>query len=201
MSNSSELSLPTMRFFTNQRERGGAPALHTNRTTSRQGVLTIISVALLVPPAASEYSSAIACDVGCLQRKGDAMCYYPNVDVPAYTQAVECDIALLSGALHNHMDTGMHPQAPSTAYYDTSLRFVGDAAWELPNDTSEFIACYQGPLPLRDDHGRTLFHTWCHFVINNNDFSFAKARENHSLCSRVHINGIRAEADGCVSPQ
>ncbi|KAH7089392.1 hypothetical protein BKA62DRAFT_761734, partial [Auriculariales sp. MPI-PUGE-AT-0066] len=132
-----------------------------------------------VTPAAAAYTMATASDVGFLQAKSNVACYYPNPNIAEYAGAT-CTNALLSGALQNHLNLRMHSEAPSTAYYNIRLDFLGDYSWHVPSsmDGSQVIACHQGALSLRDKHGNPLFHTWCHFVTEDNQFSFSAARDN-----------------------
>ncbi|KAH7103766.1 hypothetical protein BKA62DRAFT_50610 [Auriculariales sp. MPI-PUGE-AT-0066] len=156
---------------------------------------------LPISPAVATYILATASDIGFLQAKSGLACYSPNPSLVGYPSH-DCTDALLSGALYNHLDAEINPEAPSTAYYDNQLSFLGDYTWHVPNTTerSQIIACHQGPLPLTAKHGEVLFHTWCHFVTGDNQFSFREARDTTGVCSRVHVGGVRAARDDCVSP-
>ncbi|KAH7047640.1 hypothetical protein BKA62DRAFT_780407 [Auriculariales sp. MPI-PUGE-AT-0066] len=163
-------------------------------------VLAMIAL-LRIIPAAGAYTPAIASDVGCLQTKGGVLCYYPNPTVAKYVGNT-CTNALLSGALHNHIELhDVNPGVTSTAHYDSQLNFVGDATWNIPRNGTRFIRCHQGALPLHGANGVASFHSWCYFVPTDpkdHGFNFATARDGAGICSRVHAGGFRAERDGCV---
>ncbi|KAH7093925.1 hypothetical protein BKA62DRAFT_721825, partial [Auriculariales sp. MPI-PUGE-AT-0066] len=100
-----------------------------------------------ISSAVAAYVLATASDVGFLQSKSSVACYYPNSNIVTYAGNT-CTDALLSGALYNHLNVHVNPEAPSTAHYDNHLKFLGDYTWHIPSTTErrDVIACHQGAL-------------------------------------------------------